>query len=1003
MNIDLKYSSQEIDEPLPFNILETPIKKKSNQIHKTDNFNSLLISLFKSFNFFYKTTIKACQEINNNNLAINNQMLFIKYLLSSIKNKISPNIEINKEIEQIKNYLIKMNFYKNSIDKKNLIIYKTCIAFHNNFLKNLKKLKNKSQSAQKSRNSFICENKNIKKILNNNYCNLLGFQKNSDYNSCMTSIDMGNDQIYSYRYDKNNKNIEYIPHNNSILNSFEKKNIKRFSYDNDNNLLHNQKIKKLANRINSTVINNKNRNIQLYNLEPKFINPYKNISEEIFFNQKIKNKKAKRSSSLSNMAPNISNIINNYYNDTGNNKNIINNKLELELAKKVISFFNIIKTIQKNDSINYDNIILNNQQLNKLKNYIINISKNILEKYNINYLDKDKSFRDINNGIDMDINKKYEKLLLEFKINMNKLHNIQKENNQIKSKYNKVNKSLQLCQQKYDDLLKTNLYNENIIKKKSPKNKVINRNNDINNELLLSKKLIDITKLSHQNSVYLLEMNKIQKEKDSILKKLEEKEKYIKSILNNYNKIKNENIKIKKNISSSYLNLIISKNSFYINKIKANNTNKNEINDLNNIIKQKEENIEKLKIEINQLNINNSKLKEEIKQKNYEIEKINKNIDELNEINNNNEVKIKEIIENKKNNEKINKEKIDNLINDNIKLKKENENYINTNINNINEINNQKNTISELEKQLNSNINNSIGYTNINNNKNNNNHSINSPKNDELYSFSIKDGKDIKTPSFLSPERNSKNNSIDDGLDINDLPHSANNNKNIINEYESKLKLLNESNNQLIKEINDMKNINNNKNKKIYKPEEYIIICDKNKDGLKWYLIKNKKYINIKNSYDNLFWVENNSILDIKKYNKFKSEEDEINEIIINNVKKLEEKEKIISKLSYRIENYENFEDSEEYEEEPQEIKKKIQKSKSEKNIKIVKNMGDIKNKINNSNIFNSKNKVNKNIEFEQNLNDNIRDDFSKNQYFFLEGKGLGLLNDDDKDIFNYK
>ena len=626
-----------------------------------------------------------------------------------------------------------MNFYKNSIDKKNLIIYKTCIAFHNNFLKNLKKLKNKSQSAQKSRNSFICENKNIKKILNNNYCNLLGFQKNSDYNSCMTSIDMGNDQIYSYRYDKNNKNIEYIPHNNSILNSFEKKNIKRFSYDNDNNLLHNQKIKKLANRINSTVINNKNRNIQLYNLEPKFINPYKNISEEIFFNQKIKNKKAKRSSSLSNMAPNISNIINNYYNDTGNNKNIINNKLELELAKKVISFFNIIKTIQKNDSINYDNIILNNQQLNKLRNYIINISKNILEKYNINYIDKDISFRDINNGIDMDINKKYEKLLLEFKINMNKLHNIQKENNQIKSKYNKVYKSLQLCQQKYDDLLKTNLYNENIIKKKSPKNKVINRNNDINNELLLSKKLIDITKLSHQNSVYLLEMNKIQKEKDSILKKLEEKEKYIKSILNNYNKIKNENIKIKKNISSSYLNLIISKNSFYINKIKANNTNKNEINDLNNIIKQKEENIEKLKIEINQLNINNSKLKEEIKQKNYEIEKINKNIDELNEINNNNEAKIKEIIENKKNNEKINKEKIDNLINDNKKLKKENENYINTNINNINEINNQKNTISELEKQLNSNINNSIGYTNINNNENNNNHSINSPKNDELY------------------------------------------------------------------------------------------------------------------------------------------------------------------------------------------------------------------------------------------------------------------------------
>ena len=30
MNIDLKYSSQELDEPLPFNILETRFKK--NQI-----------------------------------------------------------------------------------------------------------------------------------------------------------------------------------------------------------------------------------------------------------------------------------------------------------------------------------------------------------------------------------------------------------------------------------------------------------------------------------------------------------------------------------------------------------------------------------------------------------------------------------------------------------------------------------------------------------------------------------------------------------------------------------------------------------------------------------------------------------------------------------------------------------------------------------------------------------------------------------------------------------
>jgi hypothetical protein len=145
-----------------------------------------------------------------------------------------------------------------------------------------------------------------------------------------------------------------------------------------------------------------------------------------------------------------------------------------------------------------------------------------------------------------------------------------------------------------------------------------------------------------------------------------------------------------------------------------------------------------------------------------------------------------------------------------------------------------------------------------------------------------------------------------------------------------------------------------------------------------------------------MFWVENNYISDIKQYNKFVSEEDEMNEIIINNVKKLEEKEKIINKLSYRINCYENLNGSVmDIYEESKDIKKEMQKSKSEKNVK---------NKMNNSknNLFSSKNKYNAINDFEQNLNDNIKDDFSKNQYFYLEGNGLGLLNNF-KDIANYK
>ena len=114
-----------------------------------------------------------------------------------------------------------------------------------------------------------------------------------------------------------------------------------------------------------------------------------------------------------------------------------------------------------------------------------------------------------------------------------------------------------------------------------------------------------------------------------------------------------------------------------------------------------------------------------------------------------------------------------------------------------------------------------------------------------------------------------------------------------------------------------------------------------------------------------------------------------MNEIIINNIKKLEEKENIISKLNYKIENmgYYIFSDDEIEEEEPKQNKKKIQKSKSEQTFK---------NKINNSqNIFMSNKNRFKLDDNEQNLNDNIKDDFSKNQYFYLEGNGLGLLNND--------
>ena len=1008
----MKYSSNgEMNESLPYKLFMTPYKFSPTHLKKLKNNNhsfiSLINNLSKSFNAFYETTMKIYQEINNNNLTLSNQILFIQYLLSVIRNKININANINNEIEKLSNHLEKMNYNKKSIDKNFLIINNTCINYHNDFHKIFKKLKNitiknRYESMKRSRNNNSDDiNSDI-----NNFNHFFNFN-NDYYSSCKTSIDKDSN-LYNSNNLYLNINNRYSHRNTNLMHSFEKKKIKRISYDN-NYFTNNRNLSTCS--INSAVFKNRDNN----NNKHKKIRFF-NSDEKIYFNEE-NNNNLNRCSSVSNLSPNISNIINNFYNrdtyykknEKNNNKDITKSnknktniqKIELELALKVISFIKLMNKIEKDIENNNSNINENNQNLNELKYYIVYLSKNIIKKYKknnedngIDNLTKNNNNINIDNNNTINNNKKYEKLLIEFKKSFEKIHNIEKENNIIKNKYKELSQNYNILKQKYNDILKIN---EKKYKKISPhrQTQTMEKNNNFNvdndNKLLLSKKLTDITKLSHQNSVFLLEMNKLQKEKESLLKKMGEKDKYIKSLINNNTHItkkENNNKNISKKLCQKF---DISSNSFSIIGIKTIYTNKKEISSLYNTIKTKDENIEKLNKEINIINDNNLKIKEEILQKNTEIEDMNKKIDELNTIINNNEIKIQKLVEEQKDTEKNNKEKIDNLINNNIKLKMENEEYINTNDKNINEINNQNNIINELQKQLKE-------YSNNNNesnkNKSNKNISIINMNNNELLKFSVKEEKDIMTPSFLSPDRNYNNNSIEANPDSNDLKISSN--KNLINDYESKIKLLKESNIQLTKEIIELKNEKNSK--KIYKPEEYLIICDKNKDGLRWFLIKNKKYAKDKSSYNNMFWVDNNCISDIKKYNKFKSEEDETNEIIINNVKKLEEKEDMISKLSYRINCYENLNNSLlDIYEDPKDVKKAIQKSKSEKSIKNIKNTNNSKN-----NVFSSKVKFNAINDFEQNLNDNIKDDYSKNQYFYLEGNGLGLLNNF-KDHVNYK
>ena len=90
----------------------------------------------------------------------------------------------------------------------------------------------------------------------------------------------------------------------------------------------------------------------------------------------------------------------------------------------------------------------------------------------------------------------------------------------------------------------------------------------------------------------------------------------------------------------------------------------------------------------------------------------------------------------------------------------------------------------------------------------------------------------------------------------------------------------------------------------IYTSDKYNILCDKNYNNLQWFLLipKDKKF---DNNYDYLTWVEKINIADIDKFNKFESEIDLQNKTIIDHITKLEKKEEIISKLTYKLNSYE--------------------------------------------------------------------------------------------------
>lgn len=467
--------------------------------------------------------------------------------------------------------------------------------------------------------------------------------------------------------------------------------------------------------------------------------------------------------------------------------------------------------------------------------------------------------------------------------------------------------------------------------KKNIDSKINGKNEDLNNNNIL-KEYLDKSNLE----------NKLLKDE---IKQLKKELLFIKN-----NKNINSNL-----VNEKYSNL----NEMKINLGKLND----EIVKLKKTIESQNNIISKVKKEKKIVEEELIKEKKYIINKNDEVDNINNKCQEL--ILKMNELKNKNFsIEKEKLDEiKIFKEKLEEL---ELKSKNENEekNILLMKIENLNQ---QINTLEKNNNELNDKIKsyennknekillgslNSINFSNANDSINNIKEReviiINSDLKDDEQNNKIFGTIDIEennennskrpsTPSFKCPnfeekELNSKDiiNQNDDikldekNIDVNEIVNTDEEKfdikyyKSKYEEYKNKYELLEKSKNkkeELNNKGNNIRiNINDNnlstslssiKIKKQYNPNDYFILCDKKYKELKWYLLKKQSEYENDDEYNNLLWVASPDLADLDKFNEYSIDEEPDNAEMLNFIKKLEEKENIISKLSYKLEKLE--------------------------------------------------------------------------------------------------
>jgi len=708
---------------------------------------------------------------------------------------------------------------------------------------------------------FNNNNDNIKKIIENEvYCSKI-------FNQSQRNID--NDKmIISPKINKNISDNEKEMIKSSRNSSKDIKLNKRYDFY---NIDENSDFK--GHSANKIIYNNYS---QQYNNLKRSANNNINKKSLINLKKKIIFDKKQDNSSLNSLVLSNSQLLNNNSQSNNNTSKREQKKIFVHL-KIILSLLKQLKTIKGNIYIKSKEADNHKNILNKIYKQLIILLKHIF---------KNNNSVNSNSSLDLSIDNK--------NINNNTTNFSFKDNSNYNSKED-INKNININTDYYNKEIK---YRDLIIKQMK-----LNQNkNKINENKNLDK--IKQHYLEAKN-----EKEKIEAENNELKIKIVNLEKQLSEIKN-------------KEINTQIPILVIQKFDFQylIGEEYIGEKAQKLIDELNSKIKEKNEEIEKINLELNNYKDLDILTKEEI---NKLKEEKNKFEEEINLIK-----KEKEDL-NKKNNEYINENKV---LKDNLEIENKNiEKYKKLISCQEEQINNLKNNLNENN---NNHINNNIksesdAINNINNsklNKDNNSNNINIEErknkkrnNSKMNDYQIEQDKIFLKYELLKNDYDKLNNTLQQKQKLLD------NYTKISSETASKTNIDEQILELMDKHKKEIDELTQQYNKNIlklrinqpspYSPETHLILADKRyaKYDLKWYLLTLKS--EEEKSYENTFWVPELEMKPIMgKFNEYKTER-EIEDEKFDNlykmqekwIRKIDENEKVIESLKERLSEYENI------------------------------------------------------------------------------------------------